>query len=159
MNDTMNPWPQMPPQQVENLHPKSSQVRIIPAGQESPPIFSPPAEAALPVPRDDKGRFLAGNSGGGRKPGSRNKFTEQFMQTIAEDFSENGTAVLAALRAASPESYMRIVISLLPKAAIERWEQSRGIDYDNVTEQEFMELLNQLQREKFMHQAVEAVSK
>jgi hypothetical protein len=37
------------------------------------------AEAQLPTARDDKGRFLSGNRGGGRPKGSRNKLTETFI--------------------------------------------------------------------------------
>ena len=37
------------------------------------------AEAQVPAVRDDKGRFLTGNSGGGRPKGSRNRLTDTFL--------------------------------------------------------------------------------
>jgi len=36
------------------------------------------------------GRFLTGNSGGGRPKGSRNKLGEQFLEALVQDFTEHG---------------------------------------------------------------------
>lgn len=148
---------------------------LIPSAPNSTPLFPLQSSALLPVNtgqiqefsavqsdvRDVNGRFVKGSSPNpaGRPRGARNKFTDTFMSAIAEDFAANGSSALAALRTSNPEAYMRIIIALLPKAAVERWEQSRGIDYDNVTEEEFIALLDKLQREKIMQQAVEMVSK
>jgi hypothetical protein len=129
---------------------------IIPTELTNTSDFS---KADLPASRDDKGRFLTGNSGGGRKPGSRNKFTENFMQTIAEDFAVNGSSALESLRLSNPEAYIRILVSLLPKDTIKKWEQSYNIDYANITQEEFTKFLSDLQREKIMQSAVESVSK
>jgi hypothetical protein len=41
------------------------------------------SDATIMAQRDTKtGRFLAGNSGGGRKPGSRNKLSESFIADV-----------------------------------------------------------------------------
>ena len=47
------------------------------------PTFAqlPTNVSALSPERDGQGRFLTGNSGGGRPKGSRNKLTERFMDT------------------------------------------------------------------------------
>ncbi len=65
--------------------------------------------ASMPVPttaRDDQGRFLTGNSGGGRRKGSRNKLTERFLDTIADDFAEHGADAIAKVRVDDPIAYL-----------------------------------------------------
>lgn len=61
------------------------------------------------------GRFLSGNSGGGRPKGSRNKIGEDFLKAMADDFEEHGQAVIAKVRETKPEAYLRVVADLLPK--------------------------------------------
>ena len=57
--------------------------------------------------RDQKGRFLAGNSGnGGRKRGSRSKLGEEFISALYSDFEEHGEEVIAKVRQRSPETYL-----------------------------------------------------
>lgn len=160
-----NDWPNIPPPHpIENSSNSPSNVKIIPGGQKNMTVFS---GGGMPTVPDNTGdikhgsRFQAGVSGNpkGRLKGSRNRFTETFMRTLVDDFAANGASALAALRSTNPEAYLRIVISLLPKSLILKYEESHGIDYENVTEEEFLQLLNDLQRQKFMQQAVEAVSK
>jgi hypothetical protein len=62
--------------------------------------------------RDAKGRFLTGNSGGGRPRGSRNKLTERFLDTIANDFAEHGAEAIAKIRTDDPATYLKIVGSV-----------------------------------------------
>src|SRR5262245_13394203 len=66
--------------------------------------------------RDPKsGRFLAGNSGnGGRKPGSRNKLSEQFLSDLLDEWAENGKTALSRMCANHPEQFCKLVGSLLP---------------------------------------------
>src|SRR5258706_12755332 len=64
---------------------------------------------ATPVPsnaRDEHGRFLTGNNGGGRRKGSRNKLTERFLDTIADDFAEHGVDAIAKVRVDDPIAYL-----------------------------------------------------
>jgi len=61
------------------------------------------------------GRFLTGNSGGGRPKGSRNKLGEQFLEALAQDFTAHGQEAIVACREKKPAEYMRIVAGLPPK--------------------------------------------
>jgi hypothetical protein len=60
------------------------------------------AQTPIPSPtRDGQGRFLTGNIGGGRR-NSRNKLTERFLDTIANDFAEHGAEAIAKVRIDDP---------------------------------------------------------
>jgi len=66
--------------------------------------------------KDEKGRFLPGNSGfGGRPKGSRNKLGEAFLKALADDFEKNGADAIEQTRITKPEVYVKVVASLLPK--------------------------------------------
>jgi hypothetical protein len=84
-----------------------------------PPNGQPASNVAATVSeRDAHGRFLTGNSGGGRPRGSRNKLTERFFDTIANDFAEHGAEAIAKVRTTDPASYLKIVGSLIPRNLI-----------------------------------------
>ena len=90
-----------------------------------------------PTERDKKGRFLTGNSGGGRQPGSRNRLTETFIAAVEIDFAEHGHDALATLRADDPGAYLRIVASLVPRDLILKREQERdfvGMEFSDLME-------------------------
>jgi hypothetical protein len=73
-----------------------------------------------PTTRDDKGRFLAGNTGGpGRKPGSRNKLGEAFVQALADDFAEHGVAAVEKVRQSDPSTYLKIIGNTLPREVLQ----------------------------------------
>jgi hypothetical protein len=73
-------------------------------------------EADRPKPtKDDKGRFVTGNIGGGRPKGSRNKLAEAFTQALHDDFLEHGEIVIATVRAEKPDQYLKVIASLVPK--------------------------------------------
>jgi hypothetical protein len=108
-----------------------------------------PGEAPTPGPeRDAHGRFLAGNSGGGRRKGSRNKLTERFLDVIADDFAEHGPEAIAKLRADDPGTYLKIVGSLVPRELIMQRETSPMVDYVELTDEELGELIDQRRRQK-----------
>lgn len=65
--------------------------------------------------KDDKGRFVTGNIGGGRPKGSKNLLTEAFTAALHDDFMEHGPAVIATVRAEKPDQYLKIVASLVTK--------------------------------------------
>ncbi len=51
---------------------------------------------AKPKPAQDaKGRFLSGNSGGGRPKGSRNQLGEAFIADLYADWQANGAETIA----------------------------------------------------------------
>jgi len=64
------------------------------------------------------GRFLTGNTGGpGRKVGSRNKLSEQFIADLRSDWAQHGPAVLETVRRNDPSTYLRVIAALIPRAA------------------------------------------
>ena len=69
----------------------------------------------MPDKDPKSGRFLAGNSGGGRPQGSRNKLGKAFLGALERDFAEHGEDAIAAAREQKPAEYLKIVAGLLPK--------------------------------------------
>jgi hypothetical protein len=70
------------------------------------------------IERDKRGRFLTGGRPGpGRKPGSRNRLTEDFLKAMADDFAEHGAEAIERTRIERPEIYVRICADLLPRQA------------------------------------------
>lgn len=70
---------------------------------------------ATTLDRDGKGRFVSGNSGGGRPKGARNKLGEEFIKALADDFDQNGQTAIARVREERPQDYLKVIASLLPK--------------------------------------------
>jgi hypothetical protein len=68
-----------------------------------------------PPDKDEKGRFTPGNSGGGRRKGSRNKIGEDFLSALCEDFADHGIATIAKVREVDPAAYIQICAKLIPK--------------------------------------------
>ena len=68
------------------------------------------------IEKDEKGRFLPGNSGfGGRPKGSRNKLGEDFIKALHDDFDQHGIAAIQAMRIAKPHQYLNVIAGLLPR--------------------------------------------
>ena len=64
--------------------------------------------------QDEKGRFIAGNSGnGGRKPGSRAKLGEAFVADLCADWEKHGIETIARVREQRPHEYLKVVASIL----------------------------------------------
>src|SRR4051812_18637573 len=63
------------------------------------------------------GRFLAGNKGGGRPKGARDRHTRNFLTAFADDFEHNGVEVIRRVREEQPGQYLKIAADLLPKEA------------------------------------------
>lgn len=68
--------------------------------------------------RDEKGRFLTGNSGGGRPKGSRNKIGERFLDDLLEAWEARGPEALAACATKEPAQFCKIVANILPKEVL-----------------------------------------
>lgn len=71
----------------------------------------------MPSPAKDPetGRFLTGNIGGGRKLGSRNKLTEQFLTDVLNEWEGHGATAISDMREKNPGDFVKMVASLLPK--------------------------------------------
>ena len=69
----------------------------------------------LAYPKDEKGRFLTGNIGGGRPKGSRNKLAEDFLADVLNEWESHGAVALSDMREKSPGDFVKMVASLLPK--------------------------------------------
>ena len=66
--------------------------------------------------QDEKGRFIAGNSGnGGRPKGARAKLGEAFLTAMQESFARDGAATIETVRTEKPDQYLKVVASILPK--------------------------------------------
>lgn len=113
-------------------------------GDDELASLAPLAGGGQAAGRDAHGRFITGNSGGGRKKGSRNRLTETFLAAIESDFAEHGPTALATLRADDPAAYLRIVASLVPRDLILKREQEP--DLSELTYDEVMELADRKQR-------------
>jgi hypothetical protein len=100
--------------------------------------------------RDEHGRFLTGNSGGGRLRGSRNKLTDQFLAAIADDFAEHGAGAIAKVRMNDPATYLKLIGSLVPRGLIVKREESPHFDYAGWTEQEVLELIELRRKQKYV---------
>jgi hypothetical protein len=114
--------------------------------------------APMSVPtttRDDQGRFLTGNSGGGRRKGSRNKLTERFLDTIADDFAEHGADAIAKVRVDDPAAYLKIVGSLIPRELIMQREEASPVNAAVITHEELVEYIDERKRQ----QSIEAILK
>lgn len=64
--------------------------------------------------------FPPGVSGNpaGRKKGSRNRLSEDFLGALSDDFAEHGAAAIRACREGDPATYVKVVASILPKEFI-----------------------------------------
>lgn len=51
----------------------------------------------------------------GRPKGSRHKLSEDFLKALSDDFSQNGTRVIAQVRQEDPAKYLTIVAQVVPK--------------------------------------------
>jgi hypothetical protein len=64
--------------------------------------------------RDETGRFLTGNNGGGRPRGARSKLSERFLNALQADFEQHGPDVIAKVRIEKPDVYLKVVANLMP---------------------------------------------
>jgi hypothetical protein len=112
------------------------------------------AEGRVSPTRDDRGRFLTGNSGGGRPKGAKNRLTDIFLFVVIADFAEHGAETLARLRADDPATYLRLIGALIPRDLLLQREQAPSIDYADLTYEEIAELIETERRRRFVKVAL-----
>jgi hypothetical protein len=79
--------------------------------------------------RDAKtGRFITGNNGGGRKLGSRNKLTTEFLDDLYAKWQEHGADVLERVIRDDPAAFLRTVAQIMPKEI----DVNAGSDFDGM---------------------------
>jgi len=61
--------------------------------------------------------FKPGQSGNpaGRKPGSRNKLSENFLRALSDDFEKHGAQAIVDVREKRPHDYLKVCASLMPR--------------------------------------------
>jgi hypothetical protein len=66
---------------------------------------------------DNSGRIKPGEVRNpfGRPKGSRHRLTEAFIEAMCEDFEANGVEAIKACRVSSPETYLSVLVRLMPK--------------------------------------------
>lgn len=108
--------------------------------------------------RDNKGRFLPGNSGnGGRPKGARNRLTSLVLTALVEDFAEHGADAVAKLREKDPAAYLDTVINLIPRPLILQHETEP--DYSDLNWEEIAELIERTEQNEQVKIALEEVRK
>lgn len=66
--------------------------------------------------KDEKGRFVPGNNGGGGRPkGSRNQLGEAFVADVYEHWMTHGLDAIERVCKTSPADYLKVIASILPK--------------------------------------------
>lgn len=117
------------------------------------PIDNTPEPPAR-TDRDEHGRFSVGNSGGGRRKGSRNKLSETFLETVARDFAEHGAEAIERVRRDNPEAYLKIIAWLVPRELILQRETAPDFDPAELTDEELASLIEAERRRQFIFSAL-----
>ena len=81
---------------------------------EPAPGASTPQEQRRGNLRPPWQRGQSGNPAG-RRPGSRQRLSDDFMRALSDDFAEHGPATIARLRESEPATYVRVIASLMPR--------------------------------------------
>ena len=114
------------------------------------------ADGSAPT-RDDQGRFLTGNNGGGRRKGSRNRLTDVFLSAVAEDFAEHGADAISRVRTTDPVTYLKIVASIVPPDLVLKRELEPTIDYAELTYEEAGKLADAERKRQILKKAIEGL--
>lgn len=86
--------------------------------------------------------FKPGQSGNpaGRKPGSRNKLGEAFLEALLEDWTKHGAAAIIKVREEKPDQYLKVVASIIPRE-IEVTTPDRKLE--DLTDEQLMAIVRQ----------------
>ena len=93
------------------------------------------------------GRFLTGNNGGGRKPGSRNKLSAEFLDALYLDFAEHGVAVIQKVRTEAPQAYLKVVAGLMPAKLEAQLEAQVNVDVFHHDDTSIADILEKVAQE------------
>lgn len=119
--------------------------------------LAPLAGGGHPTERDPHGRFLTGNTGGGRPKGSRNRLSDVLLSVVVDDFVEHGAKAIAELRQNDPATYLRLVCSLVPRALIMKHEEETVTDYAKLSDPEIVQLIEEKQKRKLIESALNSI--
>jgi hypothetical protein len=77
------------------------------------------SDTEITIQRNTRGQFLTGHKqvSPGRPVGSRNRLTEDFLRDLSEAWKKHGPEALAQCAQNSPDVFVRVVSSLMPKQA------------------------------------------
>jgi hypothetical protein len=81
---------------------------------EAAPGASTPNEQRRANLRPPWQRGQSGNPAG-RRPGSRQRLSDDFLRALSDDFAEHGPETIARLRDSDPATYVRVIASLMPR--------------------------------------------
>jgi hypothetical protein len=81
-------------------------------------------EAKITVRDAATGKFLRGNTSGGRKLGSRNKLSERFVEDVFDEWKSSGKAALQRMAQDNPGDFCKMIANLVPA----RIEKTLGLD-------------------------------
>ena len=107
--------------------------------------------AITPDRRDQRGRFITGNNGGGRPKGSRNKLGEKFIEDAYAEWRKSGPAALETMAKTDPGGFVRVIAGILPAkldvtiehelfAAASTFAEAFRIARQHVSDEETLEL-------------------
>lgn len=69
-----------------------------------------------PIPqKDEKGRFVTGNIGGGRPKGARAKLGEAFLEAMRASFESRGQDAIDRVIDEKPDQFLKVIAALMPK--------------------------------------------
>ena len=80
-------------------------MRKVALSSETAPVFK----------RNEKGRFVAGTGGHGRRKGSRNKLAEDFVDDLHAVWQAQGKRAIEKTAKDRPHELVKVVASLLPR--------------------------------------------
>jgi hypothetical protein len=71
----------------------------------------------MPRPKPSSTAWKPGQSGNpaGRSIGNRNRLNEKFILALHDDFVEHGAAVIEKVRKDRPDTYLKVIASILPR--------------------------------------------
>ena len=86
----------------------------------------------------------------GRPKGSRNRLTDQVLKGIADDFAKHGAKVLERVRREELSTYLKMIVSLLPRELIMQFENHRPSEVGTLEVDELLELSECDQRQNLI---------
>jgi hypothetical protein len=95
-------------------------------------------------PKPSAPQWQPGQSGNpkGRPIGSRNKLNEKFILALHDDFAKHGPAVIAEVREKRPETYLKVIASILPREL----HFKSASAFDGISDEELNDTLESIRR-------------